>query len=180
MSRKTLTIILIISVGINLGLLGFMAFNTVKHTRLFHERGPLSHWLGTVEGITPEQEDRIEAIMTEGGQTMEALRNDLFQKRCELNLLIAQQNPDLAAIDAKITEISGIQAQIEKLIVQDLIAIKGVLTPEQQQILIDHMGRFMTPPPPGSPFGDEMGPGPGGMGPGGPMHRGWGRGGQDR
>ncbi len=160
MSRRTLIIILIVSVGINLGLLGFMGYDALRNTRLFHERRPLPHWLGTIKGITPEQTDRMHAIMTEGRDPMDKLRNELFLKRCELTVLIAEQNPDLAAIDAKITEISGIQAQIEKLIVRQIIAIRGVLTPEQQQMLFDYMGRCMMPPPPGPPFGDGNRHGP--------------------
>jgi Spy/CpxP family protein refolding chaperone len=173
MSRKALIIILIVSIGINLGLLGFMAFNAARETRLFAERRPLPHWLGTIEGITPQQKDRIDTIMTEGRKPIETLLNDLFQRRCELNVLITQRDPDLAAIDAKIVEISGIQAQMEKLIVQQIIAVRAVLTPEQQEILTDYMGRCMTPPSPGSPFGDGMRPGRG-------MSRGWGRGGSNR
>ena len=174
MSRKTLTIILNISIGINLGLLGFMGYGAVKHSRLLRDRGPLPHWFDTVEGVTPDQKDRIKVIVKEGIGSMDTLRNDLYQKRCELHLLIAAQDPDLAAIDAKITEISVIQAQIEKLIVGQIIDIRGVLTPEQQKLLIDYMGRCMTPPP-GPPFGG-MGPGPR-MGRGG---HGWGRGGPNR
>jgi uncharacterized membrane protein len=175
MSRKTMIIILIVSIGINLGLLGFMAYGAVKHARLFRDRGPLPRWFDTVEGVTPDQRDRIKSIVKDGIGPMETLRNDLYQKRCELHLLIAQQDPDLAAIDAKITEISGIQAEVEKLIVHQIITIRGVLTPEQQELLLDYMGRCMTPPP-GPPF-------EGGMGPGHRMERrgyGWGRGAPDR
>jgi len=186
MSRKALTIILIISIGINLGLLGFMGYGALKHTRLLSERRSLPHWFDTVEGITPEQKEEIKTIMTESMESMESLRSDLFQKRCELHDLIAQENPDRAAIDTKITEISTIQAQIEKLIVQQIIAIRAVLTPEQEEMLFDYMGRCMTPPPPGTPFGDRMGPGPpgprmgdDGQGRGG-EGRGWGRGGPRR
>lgn len=175
MSRKTMIIILIVSIGINLGLLGFMGYGAVKHSRLIRDRGPLPRWFDTFEGVTPDQQDRIKTIVTEGREPMEELRNDLYQKRCELHLLIAQQDPDLSAIDAKITEISGIQAQMEKLIVQQIITIRGVLTPEQERLLLDYMGRCITPPP-GPPFG-------GGMGPGHRMGRGgygWGRGGPTR
>lgn len=177
MSRKALIIILIVSIGINLGLLGFMALDDIRESRFFHEGRPLPHWLDTIKGITPEQKDRINTIMTQGKGSMEALRNDLFQKRCELNLLIAKENPDLVAIDAKITEISGLQAQMERLIVEQIIAIRAVLTPDQRQILTDFMGRHMMPPPPGSSFGGRMGPGRG-MGHG--MGHGWDRGGPDR
>jgi Spy/CpxP family protein refolding chaperone len=176
MSKKTLTIILIVSVGINLGLLGFMAYGALKHARLFHDQGPLPKWLDAVEGVTPEQKDQIKAIVTKGMGSMDTLRDGLFQKRCELHLLIAQKDPDLAAIDAKITEISGVQAQMETLIVHQIIAIRGVLTPEQEQLLLDYMGRHMTPPP-GPQFERDRG-----MGPDHPMGRGygWGRGGPDK
>ncbi len=172
MSRKALIIILIVSIGINLGLLGFMALDHVKEKRLFDGRRPFHHWLTTIEGITPEQTDRISTIMDQGKEPIEGLMEDLFQRRCELNLLITRPNPDLTAIDAKIVEISGIQAQMEKLIVQQIIAVRAVLTPEQQKILTDYMGRCMIPPPPGQPFG--------GMRPGRGMGHEWGRGGPNR
>ncbi len=173
MSRKALIIILIVSIGINLGLLGFMALDAVRESRLFHERRPLPHWLGSIEGITPDQTNRINTIMSQGRGPIEALMKDLFQKRCELNLMIAKENPDLVAIDAKITEISGVQAQMEKLIVQQIITIRGVLTPGQQQMLTDYMGRCMMPRPRGPLFDDGIRPGRG-------MGHGWGRGGPNR
>jgi Spy/CpxP family protein refolding chaperone len=173
MSRRTIITILIVSIGINLGLLGFMGYEVARKTHLFHEERALPHWLGTIKGITPDQADRMRAIMAEGKNPMDDLRNDLFLKRCELNALIAEQSPDLAAIDAKITEIAGIQAQMEKLIVQQIIAIRGVLAPEQQQILLDYMGRCMAPPPPGPLFDDRERRGRG-------MGREWGRGRDER
>lgn len=173
MSKKALTIVLVVSIGINLGLLGFMAYKAVDKARFFGGRRPLTHWLGTVEGITPEQQDRIKAIMSEGRAPIETLMDDLFAKRCELTLLIAEPNPDLAAIDAKIAEIAGVQAQMERLIVGQLLAVRTELTPEQRQLLSEYMGKCMVPPHHGPPFDGRKGPDRS-------RDRGWGRGGPSR
>jgi uncharacterized membrane protein len=172
MSRRALIIILIVSIGMNVGLFGFMAYDVIRETHRFHDRSPLPLWLDRIEGLTPDQVSRIRAIMSEGKEPLDKLRDDLGRKRQELNLLIADQNPDLAAIDEKIGEISGVQARMEQLIAHQIIAIRAVLTPEQRQLLYDYMCRMMPP---------HSGPGfEGGLRPGMGMGHGWGRGGPDR
>ncbi len=167
MSRKTLIVLLILSIGINLGLLGFMAYDAVREARWFSERPPLPHWLGSIEGLTPEQIEQMHTIMAQGKEPIGKLRDELSRKRYELGTLISQPNPDPAAIDAKIAEISGIQVQMERLIVQQIIAIRQVLTPEQQQKLSEYMSQHMMAP--GGP-----GPGTGGWRHGGAMRHRWG------
>ena len=85
--------------------------------------------------------------MKEGIGSIDTLRNNLYQKRCELHLLIAGRTPILRPSTRKSRRYPIIQAQIEKLIVRQIIDIRGVLTPEQQELLLDYMGRCMTPPP---------------------------------
>jgi uncharacterized membrane protein len=147
MSRKTVIIILIVSIGLNVGLLGALVCDALKIGRRFGSIPPFPSWIESVGGLSNEQRDKIHAIMTESIGPIGETRAQLEKKRGELTQLISAPEPDIEAINAKIDEISAVHGRMERLIVSQLIAIRGVLTPEQQEILFEHMSRYIGPPP---------------------------------
>jgi uncharacterized membrane protein len=142
-------IVLIVSVGLNVGLLGALVIDALRegHHR-FEGIPPFPGWIQEMEGLSPAQKEEIRTIMNDNAASVEKLRSEIAQKRGELSRLITTPEPDLAAIDKKINEISDLHTQMEKLIISEVISIRGVLTPEQRQILSEHMSRFIAPPPP--------------------------------
>ncbi len=150
-------IVLIISIGLNVGLLGALVIDALRegHHR-FEGVPPFPGWIEKMQGLSPAQREEIGTIMSNNAGSVEKLRSEITQKRGELSRLITAPEPDLAAIDQKINEISDLHTQMEKLIVSEVIAIRGVLTPEQRQILFEHMSRFIAPPPPPPEGGGMM------------------------
>jgi uncharacterized membrane protein len=155
MSRKTVIIILIVSVGLNVGLLGAIVYDALEIGHRLGSIPPFPSWIESIGGLSDEQHDKIRTIMTESIGPIEEVRADLEKKRGELTQLLSAPQPDIEAINAKIDEISAAHGRMERLIVSQLIAIRGVLTPEQQEVLLEHMSRYIGPPP-GPPGGGRM------------------------
>jgi Spy/CpxP family protein refolding chaperone len=78
-------------------------------------------------------------------------------KRIELNDLLRADKPDRTAIDRKLAEVNAAQAASEKANIDHQLAMRSLLTPEQQAKV-----KTMMQDRPG------MGPGRGPGGPGGP------------
>lgn len=129
------------------------------------QRGTLeAQRIGLTRGgvtLTAEQLAQLDQL-TSGHQTStSAVQSSLQAKQTELRDLIRATTPDQAAINAKIDEISTLQAQLQKENAGYQIAVRGLLTPEQQAAL-----DAARPPAP-------AGLGPGGRGHGrGPMGHG--------
>jgi Spy/CpxP family protein refolding chaperone len=74
--------------------------------------------------------------LTTGHQTaVTSLQTDLQSKQTELRDLLKATQPDQTAINAKIDEISSVQAQFQKENASYQIAVRGVLTSDQQAAL---------------------------------------------
>ena len=146
MSRKTLIILLIISIGINIGLIG-----TILYKRSIVREGEvtgypdLSKWISRNVEITPEQEEKLGEIFLEKEQVLDDLRSELAEKRMELSLLLRGEEPDLPAIDEKVMEISTLQEEMQQEIIKQILKIREVLGPEQCNAFDDHMGRGLCP-----------------------------------
>jgi len=109
-------------------------------------------------GITPDQAAKIRQQFSAFQIASIRSQADLQVKRIELRDLLTADNPDRAAIDSKLEEISAVRLASSKSRVDYFLSLKDALTPEQRQKLKDMMAaRF-------------RGRGPGGFGPHGP-HR---------
>ena len=107
--------------------------------------------------ITDEQVARFhqqnEDFMKSGIQN----RATMQVKRMELNDLLRADKPDRAAIDRKLAEVNAAQAASEKANIDHQLAMRSLLTPDQQAKVKEMMQN-----------GQGMGPGRGPGGPGGP------------
>jgi Spy/CpxP family protein refolding chaperone len=86
-------------------------------------------------GITPAQETKIHQQGLDFQKSQIRDRADVQVKRIELNELIAAANPDRAAIDAKLQEVSAAQMASEKAAIENRLAMRDILTPAQRQQL---------------------------------------------
>jgi Spy/CpxP family protein refolding chaperone len=86
-------------------------------------------------GITAEQADKIRQQTFDFRKGQIRNRADLQVKRLELGDLLAAENPDRAAIDKKLEEISAVQLAQRKAAVDYRLTMHGALTPEQRQKL---------------------------------------------
>jgi Spy/CpxP family protein refolding chaperone len=87
--------------------------------------------------LKPEQLAEMKKIAVPFRTEIERRRQEIDAKRNSLVALIRLQNPDKKAIDATITEISGKQEQIQRMIADHLLVIKESLNTGQQQKFLD-------------------------------------------
>jgi Spy/CpxP family protein refolding chaperone len=100
-------------------------------------------------GITAEQTTKIEQESSAFRKTQIRNRADVEIKRVELRDLFSADQPDRAAIDKKLEEISAARLAQQKAAVGFYLTIRNVLTPEQRQKLQEMRWGRGTPGPRG-------------------------------
>ena len=138
MKRKLMVAILILSLGLNIGIIVTFGHHWFMEREFLKGPGE-SHWLKnkmkkelslTDEQVKFMEEDR-EAIHME----IKALRDELQKKRSELFTLVDGETVDNKKVDLLINDLAQLQVKIEKVIIGHLLNMKTHLTPEQQNKL---------------------------------------------
>lgn len=93
--------------------------------------------------LTPEQEEQILATRQEFYRNSLALRERLQQLRLELRRLWAEEKPNAAAINRKLTEMTPLRIELRAMALETWERIKTVLTPEQLEKLESVDGRVL-------------------------------------
>lgn len=107
-------------------------------TGLWFSRGtaqkarPVRGYLDMIS-LTPEQKQEVEKIRERFLPHVEGIRSKLREKRLRLNDLIFQAKPDIKAIEDTGKEISDLQTELEKEVINHILQEKEILTPDQQQ-----------------------------------------------
>ena len=146
MTRRTLAILLIISVGINVGIIGTFAYNYFKFKSSVG-RGPegLSRWFEERFDLSSEQAEEVDDIISSDREVMDDLRSKIDAKMEELATLLDEDDPDRKAIEDVISDLSSLRYEMEKRVVENMLEIRGVLTPEQAEKFNEDMGRHLCP-----------------------------------
>ena len=146
MTRRTLAILLIISVGINLGIIGTFAYSYFTFKNRI-ERGPegISRWFEEKFNLSPEQAEKVDEIISSDSEEMDEIRVRLDSKMEELAILLDEENPDREAIEGVILGLSSLRYEMETRVVENMLEIRGVLDPKQAEEFNEHMGRHMCP-----------------------------------
>ena len=85
--------------------------------------------------VSEKQWTVIEMPLEVFHQCCKTLDGDIDKHRLELIDLLAAPQVDMAAIQAKQKDVLACQEEMQKLIIEQLLAEKDVLTPEQQKQL---------------------------------------------
>ena len=117
-------------------------------------------------GITDDQAAKIRQQSSAFRISEVRSRADVQVKRIELRDLLTGDNPDRAAIDSKLEEISAVRLAAAKARVDFALSMKDALTPEQRQKLKDMFSNRFREHGPGGFGGGPRHPHP--MGPGQP------------
>jgi hypothetical protein len=88
-------------------------------------------------GATDAQRQEMEPRLAEFRKASQAQCREINCLRAELIDLIADAQPDPQAIHVKQMEILGGQRKMQELVVEQLLAAKSVLTPEQQKAMFN-------------------------------------------
>jgi Spy/CpxP family protein refolding chaperone len=105
--------------------------------------GQVLRWLvsdpkaAEVVGLKPDQVKMIEAALLDARKKLIELRAKMELAAVEQAELIRQENADEAAVMKAVERTGELHTEIAKLEVRQLLAVRRMLTPEQQQKLHD-------------------------------------------
>ena len=147
MKSKWLTIVLVLSLAINAGVLASMGYHYYVNaspsstapcpmspgdSHLYQSLGLSKDQLGKIDPIAQKFHSRI----TELGTTMEAKK--------ELLVDLLAKGGDPAGVENVRREMAGIQDEIQKEVITHITELKKILDPDQQQRFFNLMRQSMT------------------------------------
>ncbi len=94
-------------------------------------RKPIRGYLDLIE-LTENQKQQVEDIRRDFLPRVAGIRQALRQNRLELNDLLFTEPSDMQAVEAKSRDISKLQAQLEREVIEHIIQEKELLDPEQR------------------------------------------------
>ena len=143
MSRTTRTLLIILSLALNLAFVVTWGMHHLTVARRHHAA------IGSTSGpefscpfherlqATPAQRQEIERRIEAFRKSSVPLCMEVNKHRLELINLLAAPEPDRAAIQAKQKQIMDGQNQMQERVIANLLEMKTALTPEQQKTLFD-------------------------------------------
>lgn len=85
--------------------------------------------------LSDDQKNHIEKLRTDFQKQQIGQRAKVQTAAVELRQLLRAENPDKAAIEKKINEVSQLRAQLQTARVHHMLNVRKVLTPEQQKMV---------------------------------------------
>ena len=95
-------------------------------------QNPIRGYLDLI-ALTDEQKRQVEDIRRDFLPKVAGIRQSLRQKRIQLNDLLFIESPDRKTIAGKSSEISALQAKLEREVIDHILQEKELLTPEQKR-----------------------------------------------
>jgi Spy/CpxP family protein refolding chaperone len=158
MKIRLLVAALILSVGINIGVLvGSLcrrwAERPATQSGCFMERSYLNRRLN----LTREQLAKVSAMRDSMYQRSIPLRRELCDHRMGLLRHLQESDADSVALDSLTQEIALLQARLESQVVRNARQISAILKPEQQKLFVEMFGHELCYPGAGpGQIGSEM------------------------
>ncbi|HCJ66905.1 MAG TPA: hypothetical protein DHV62_06150 [Elusimicrobia bacterium] len=145
MKQKILLFVLILSLGLNIA---FIAGGAYRRWKFRPGRLPAELHLSRT------QKEKMHSLELEKRKKIDPLRKKIEIKSEELLTLLKESTSPDEKIRKKIEEISMLQCDLHKSMVEDMLEKRDILTPEQQEkffsIITKRFGR-KSPPLPGFP-----------------------------
>ena len=151
MRRNFWRFVLAISLALNLSFLitvGYMHFKQSQYrTTPFGGKIEKNKFLFEELSLRPEQMEKMKERSLLFRKEVDGKRNAIAEKKRKLFTLIGENQPETPAIDAAIDEISSMQEDLQKRVVQHILETKSLLNKEQQKKFLDlientmHRGR---------------------------------------
>jgi|GEM_PF-2259633 len=159
MKSKIMTVILIVSLTINAGIASAILFRHSIAKKMFCRKPAPAIFRSPVHpfplykklGLTKEQEKEIVKFLEEERKAILPLTKKIHEQRKELFRMIKEGRIDQQKKQKIIQEISGLQAQIENIVVDCIVKTRSVMTSEQIEKLKGIFNKteeefFMVPP----------------------------------
>ncbi len=137
MKSRVWIVLLVISLGVNIGFLLHLAWPRIAGGHA----GPLRRQLG----LSSDQARRMESERRQVLAQAQPLQDALRQKRRELFMLLKKQDVADADLDSVLNEISRLQAAIEKMFILHSLKARGIFSPAQLRKYEDYLERGLCP-----------------------------------
>lgn len=101
------------------------------------ENSPATKMKELIESLnlTEEQKTEIKKIDLNFQKELLGLKNKVEINQLEIKILFLEKDPDLEKIRAKLQEIADLQTELKMKGIKEYLAVKGILTLEQQEKL---------------------------------------------
>jgi Spy/CpxP family protein refolding chaperone len=148
MRGNKLRFVLVVSVILNLSFLtaaGYQYYNQSAYwISPFGYKIQKGHYLFEELSLRPEQLKAMKETASRFRAVSDEKRQAIASKRKELITLLRQDNPDKEAIAVVVSQISGMQEQLQKMIALHMLDMKSGLDKEQQKKFLDLVENAMT------------------------------------
>lgn len=147
-NRRLMKFALIVSVVLNLTVLAAAGYRYYQRSSYwvspFGVKMKKGHFLFEELSLRPEQLQAMKSRAMLFHDEIDKRREDIIKKRKDLIILMRSDRPDKKAIDAVISEISGMQAGMQRRITSHMLEQKDLLDKDQQQGFLDLIETKMT------------------------------------
>lgn len=148
MKSSTLKFLLLISLILNISFLGTAGYQYYRKstywTSPFGYRMQKGHFLFEELSLKPDQMKAMRESATKFRAVIDEKRRAIASKRKELIVRMRQDNPDRKALAAVVSEISGMQEEMQRMIALHMLDVKAGLDKEQQKKFLDLIETAMT------------------------------------
>jgi Spy/CpxP family protein refolding chaperone len=147
MRSKWLTVVLVLSLAVNAGVLATMGYQYYCDTSSTASSpcpmSPGDSHLYKSLGLSDVQLSKMDPLAREFHGRLAKLGTDMEEKRESLVTLLSQEDVDPGKIEGLRKEMAGIQDQIQNEVIVHITETKKILDPKQQQRLFDLMRQSM-------------------------------------
>jgi len=148
MKNSTIKFLLLASLILNISFLGAAGYQYYKKstswTSPFGYKIQKGHFLFEYLSLPPDKLKTMRETATKFRTVIDEKRRSVATKRKELITLMRQDNPDRNAIAAVVSEISGMQEEMQRMIAMHMLDVKAGLNKEQQNKFLDLIDNAMT------------------------------------
>lgn len=145
MNKKTLFLLLVCSITLNLGFAGAYGFNMIRQSKIT----PPANCPFTSEythlyqalGLNQAQLEHIEPLAKNFHEKATAIGEQIVERRNRLVGEMARETVDLAVLDAIHQDIAVRQSKMQQLVVLHILEMKQIMTPEQRNRFFEAMRR---------------------------------------
>lgn len=147
MKTNFLKLILVVSLALNISILGtagYLYYKNSKYVSAPFGKKINKEFLFKELSLSSEQKKMIEQKSIPFRAEIEGMKGEIVKKRKSLIDLIRQENPDREAIDNVIAEINKIQEEIQRMIVIHILEEKSLFDRGQQKKFLDFIENAMS------------------------------------
>jgi len=149
MRNKWLVLALVLSVAVNVGVLGSFGYRLIRKNPpavcVEEDSGSALDRLTDEIGLSSDQKQAFADLRNSFEPRIKSLRDSLMEKRTKLVEALKLPEASLDGLLPQVEEIEAIQAELQKLVVDQMLKEKALLTVDQQQKFLSMISTRLCP-----------------------------------